>query len=111
MTIQECISKFNYLKPHGYDDETLCRWLKDLEERLHKDIYSRYEEEEDTSKELSVPEAYSDLYIYYLQARVDYFNGETARYNNSMNMYNTTLGCFADAYNRTHTPLQREVTL
>ena len=56
---------------------------------------------------LLVPEPYSMLYLYYLTAQIDFLNGELARYNNSMVMYNTALSTYADYVNRTRMPLQR----
>ena len=121
MTIQECINRFNYLKPHGYDDETLIRWLSTLEQRIYHEIICWHYEadefvhplytEKDLTAELLVPDEYADVYLYYLQAQVDYFNAETARYNNAMAMFNAALSNFADNFNRSHMPREKEVIL
>ena len=86
-------------------------------ERIYEEIISWHEGAEafkpspgqDTEQELIIPDAYADVYIYYLQAQADYFNAETGRYNNSMTMFNTALSGFADAFNRAHPPKKREV--
>ena len=65
-----------------------------------------YDPEQDMDTVLMVPEPYSDVYVKYLAAQIDYHNAEFARYNNSMVMYNMALTAFADWYNRTHMPLQ-----
>ncbi len=56
---------------------------------------------------LVVPDPYSELYIHYLSAQIDYSNGEMARYANSMSMFHAALGEFSNRFNRTHMPVQR----
>ena len=56
---------------------------------------------------LLVPEPYSELYLHYLCAQVDFHNAETLRYANSMQMFSAALTQFANWYNRTHMPMQR----
>lgn len=109
MTRRECLTRFGYIKPHGYDTDTVEKWLISADNRLRKLICNVYGTVFSDKTELILPDEHADIYIYYLQAQVDYFNGETARYNNSMNMFNTALAAFMDEYNRTHMPLQREV--
>jgi len=65
-----------------------------------------YDPEKDMDTVLLVPEPYSSLYVKYIAAQVDYYNGEIGRYNNSMVMFNMALASFADFYNRTNMPRQ-----
>lgn len=65
-----------------------------------------YDPELDMDTVLLVPEPYSNLYVKYLAAQVDYFNGELARYDNSMTLFNAALSAFADWYNRNNMPRQ-----
>jgi len=61
-----------------------------------------YDPEKDMDTVLLVPEPYSGLYVKYIAAQVDYYNGEIGRYNNSMVMFNMALAQFIDYYNRTN---------
>ena len=117
MTISEAITQLQAVKENQYDDETLVRWISDLEGTLYEDIVKNHEGSEDTphgrysvdtdmDTVLMVPEPYSDIYIKYLMAQVDYHNAEMQRYTNSMIMYNVALDAFAGWYNRNNMPLQ-----
>ena len=44
------------------------------------------------------------MYISWLEAKIDYFNGEYAKYNNSITRYNDTYAAYANDYNRNHMP-------
>ena len=124
MTIMSVITLLQSVKPHQYDDATVVRWISDVEGLLYKEIvcghempvdeegnlveisHGPYNPETDMDTVLMVPEPYSDVYVKYLAAQIDYHNAEFARYNNSMVMYNMALSAFADWYNRNHMPLQ-----
>ena len=117
MTISEAITQLQAVKENQYDDETLVRWISDLEGILYEDVvknhegsediqHGRYSVDTDMDTTLMVPEPYSDIYIKYLMAQVDYHNAEMQRYTNSMIMYNVALDAFASWYNRNNMPLQ-----
>ena len=44
------------------------------------------------------------MYIRWLEAQIDYYNGELARYNNSMMMYQAAFDAYQRYYNRMHMP-------
>ncbi len=116
MKIHECLSRLKAVKPSGIEDETLAEWLTALDRRIYLDITKSYGAEEppadtDDSHELALPDEYTDVYIYYLSAKIDYLNAETARYLNSMTMFNAALAEFADHYNRSHIMPAKEVKL
>ena len=117
MTISEAITQLQAVKENQYDDETLVRCISDLEGTLYENIvknnegsedipHGRYSVDTDMDTVLMVPEPYSDIYIKYLMAQVDYHNAEMQRYTNSMIMYNVALDAFAGWYNRNNMPLQ-----
>lgn len=117
MTVRQAIDRLQALKPHQYTDETAAGWLSDLDGRLYANYCQGHEGMENRahgpytaeadSAELMVEEPYTDLYIRYMAAQVDYHNAEFARYNNSMVMYNMLLAEYANWINRTHMPAQR----
>lgn len=113
MTVQEVLTEVEELKPHQFDDSLLIRWLNDLETTIYKQILSNYiyEEElpeyvpiteDDVERELCITEMYTDIYKFYLFAMIDFYNNETARYQNSYAMYNTVYQDFANYWNRNH---------
>ena len=69
------------------------------QERFHG-----YDENTPQDTVLIAPEPYDDLYIYFMQMQIDYFNGEYDKYNNSAQMFQSAYDAFKNYWNRTHTP-------
>lgn len=67
--------------------------------------------EENLDDQLIAPFPYDEMYVYYLEMKIDYENGETTRYNNDAAMYNTHYNNFVKAYNKEHVPLHRQFKL
>jgi hypothetical protein len=117
MTIMEAVVALQELKPHQYDEATIVRWLSNLDGLLYNEAvkwhegteglpHGPYGPESDMDAVLMVPEPYSDVYIQYLSAQIEYHNGETGRYQNAMVMYNMALSAAQDYLNRTRMPRQ-----
>ena len=113
MRIRQAISELRSLKPNQYSDETLMRWLSDLDGQIYEDILKDTEQappppvlpymlERDMERTLLVPFPHDGLYPHYLAAQIDYYNGEYDRYNNGMVMFNVSYQAFADAWTRNH---------
>lgn len=136
MTILECITRVDSVKPNAYTVEEKVRWLSYLDASIKAQIIDTHEEEivetveetetsEETENieevkglpyscdrltdELLVPFPYDELYMAYLKAKIDEENGETVRYNNTASSFNTLLSEFARAYNREHMPKKNTV--
>ena len=54
--------------------------------------------------ELLVPAPWDEMYLRWLEARIDYANAEYTRYNNSMDMFRAVYQAYRSYYNRTHMP-------
>lgn len=115
MTIIEAINRIDSLKPNSYTQEDKIAWLSTLDGNIKKEIIDTHEGAEgvifngydaDTALDtaLLIPAPYDDVYIKWLEAQIDYANGETNRYANSMIMYNTALSAFTRYYNRNNMP-------
>lgn len=115
MKILEAITKIDTLKPNSYSQTEKIKWLSTLDSIIKTEIIDTHEDGEGTvfngyddttslDTELLVPSAYSDIYIRYLEAQIDYANAEYGKYNNAMAMYNTAYSSFERYYNRTHMP-------
>ncbi len=111
MTIQEALARVSELKPNQYSEEQLVRWLSVLDMIAYEEVISwhcgyaenrpgQYDPDEDLERELLIPDPYSEVYIHWLIAQIDYHNGDMQRYQNSMIAYNTAYSSFADWYNR-----------
>ena len=59
--------------------------------------------------ELIVPAPYDEVYLFWLQSKIDYWNGEMGKYNNSIMMYNQAYENFEKAYNREHKPISKKL--
>ncbi len=120
MTIIEAINKIDNLKPNSYTQQDKVKWLSildgiikteiiDTHEGSEKVTFNGYEAETPVDTVLLVPAPYDDVYVKWLEAQMDYANGETAKYNNSMVMYNTAYSTFERYYNRTHMPKGKSI--
>lgn len=118
MTIMEAIHRTDAVKPNGYKEIEKIKWLSSLDGLVKTHIidtheggedisFTEYDENTELSTRLLVHAPYDDIYIRWLEAQIDYANGEYDRYNNSMEMYNAAYSAFERYYNRTHMPLRR----
>jgi hypothetical protein len=115
MTIMDVINRIDNLKPNRYDQSEKIKWLSTLDDRIMNDIiathdgsegieHNGYTDETSLTTELLVHSPYDEMYLYWLEAQIDYWNGEYAKYNNSVDMFNTAYTAFANHYNRNHMP-------
>ena len=63
-----------------------------------------YDKKKNLDTPLLVPTPYDDIYIRWLEARIDYANGEYNKYNNSATAYNTAFEAYSRYYNMYHVP-------
>ncbi len=104
MTLQEAIAKIDDLKPNQYKVPHKISWISDIDGRVyheiikkHKDYecencadkeWSPYDENTDMSLKLLIDDPYSNIYLHYMAAMIDYWNGEFTRYNNDIQLFN-----------------------
>ena len=116
MTIDQAIDICDRQKPNGYTTEDKIHWLSKLDQMIFDEVIDRHEggpeafegytEETDGKTELLADDAYADLYVKWLFAQIDFANAETARYNNSMAMFNALYDGYCKSYTRKHMPRQ-----
>ena len=122
MTIMEAIHRVESTKPNSFDEKEEIVWLSVLDglvknqiinthEGAEAVVFNGYNENTDLNTVLIVPAPYDEVYIRWLEAQIDYANGEYEKYNNSMQMFNTALTAFNNYYNRTHMPLGKKLNL
>ena len=119
MTIREAIARLDALVPNAYSPENKVKWLSDLDGKIKKEIIDTHEgseavtfegyTEDNLDAELLVPPEYDELYMLWLEAKIDFSNKEYNRYNNSVVAFNTAYQAFDNYYNRTHLPIQTKL--
>lgn len=119
MKVREAIDRIDSLKHNTYTNSEKLDWLNRLDGMIKREIIDTHEggdfvpfegyTEKDMNKDLLIGYPYDEMYIRWLEAQIDYYNGEIARYNNSMMMYQAAYDSYARFYNRSHMPLTQKL--
>lgn len=118
MTIIEAINKIDSLKYNTYSQDDKVDWLSRLDWMVKRQIidthegaeavsFTGYDADTDLHTVLLVPAPFDEVYLRWLEAQIDYTNGETDKFNASIIMYNTAYAAFEDYYNRNHMPVKK----
>ena len=122
MTILDVIHRIDVLKPNAYSQSEKIRWLSELDGMIKKEIidtheggeqiaFNGYGEDTDLTTPLLIEHPYDRIYLPWLQAQIDYFNGENGKYQNSMAMFNEAYASYERYYNRIKLPKGKELKL
>lgn len=114
MTLAKLIAEIQTLRPSQYDEHQLTAWVNEIEAQTVDEVYNKamfdqteftpYDIDLDAEKELLIPDEHAEVYLHYLASKIDYWNGEIDRYNNSAAMYGASWATFANKYRRHHKP-------
>ena len=114
MKIIEAINRIDSLKHNTYTQNDKVAWLSRLDSMVKSLIidthegdavtFTGYDDKTDLNTELLVPAPFDEIYLRWLEAQIDYHNGEYDKYNNAILMYQTAYEGFQNHYNRTHMP-------
>ena len=115
MKIIEAIHKIDDLKHNTYSQSDKVVWLSRLDSMVKRFVidtheggegvtFTGYGPDTDLDTELLLPEPFDEAYLRWMEAQIDYTNGEYAKYNNSIQMFNTIFDGYKNYYNRTHMP-------
>ena len=118
MTIIEAINRLDSLKPNIYTQNDKILWLSKLDWMVKKQIidthentgdvsFAGYTDDTDINTELLVPAPHDEAYLRWLEAQIDYHNGEYDKYSNAIIMFNTEFEAYAAYYNQNHRPMNR----
>ncbi len=103
MRIREAIERADDVKPNAFDSKTKVAWLNALEGRIAASVFLlapaeirqlQYRLPEDLETELLVTAPHDDIYLLWIQAKIDEGNGEYDKYQNTMQIYNEHYGSF-----------------
>ena len=119
MTLIEAINGIDAVKPNTYDQSEKIRWLSQLDGRIKTEIidtheggdavsFNGYTEDTPLDRVLLVAAPYDEIYLLWLEAKIDYANKEYGKYNNSSSMYNNAYNDYWKYYNRTHLPISKQ---
>ena len=120
MTILEAINTLDSQKHNTYGRTDKIQWLARLDamvKRLIIDthegsddvVFTPYTDDTDLDTVLLVEEPFDEVYLRWMEAQIDYTNGEYSKYNNSITMFNTAYQAYANHYNRTHMPKGKRI--
>lgn len=118
MTIIEVIDRLDSLKHNTYSQNDKVLWLSKLDWMVKKQIidthegaeatsFNGYTDETDVNTKLLVPAPYDEVYLRWMEAQIDYLNGEYDKYNNAIIMFNADFEAYAAYYNQNHRPVNR----
>ena len=101
MTLSELIGRVDETKPNAFSNDRKTEWVNEVEGMVQTQALLwappalfTYVYDQDKDKELLVDPPHDKLYPPYLEARIDYANGEYERYQNSMQLFNSFWGEF-----------------
>ena len=115
MTIIEAVNGIDSFKTNTYSQEDKIQWLSKLDMTVKLEIidtpeggddieFSGYTSATPVDTVMLIPAPHVDVYLRWLEAQIDYANGEFGKFNNSITMFNAAYAAFANYYNRTHMP-------
>jgi hypothetical protein len=119
MTIMEAITRIDAIKPNGYSQTDKILWLSTLDGTIKTEVidahegaegitFDGYKDTTNLSTQLLVPAPYDEIYLFWLESKIDYWNGEMGKYNNSISMFNSAYSSFERYYNRNHMPKSKK---
>ncbi len=120
MKIIEAINRIDSLKHNTYSQNEKVAWLSRLDSMVKRLIidtheggddvtFTGYDDRTDMETEMLVPAPFDEVYLRWLEAQIDYANGEYDKYNNSILMYQTAYDGYANYYNRNHMPKGKKI--
>lgn len=120
MKIIDAINRINDKKPNVYSQEDKIKWLSIVDALVKREIIDTHEGGENVTfegyttstpldTELLIGEPYDDMYIFWLESKIDYNNADYDLYNNSITRFSEMYSALSRNYNTTHMPLGERV--
>lgn len=90
MTVDELFRYIDDIKPNAFDERAKLVWLNELEAMIQQEVFLIETPELyiSISETLKLTEPHDSVYRYYMQAMVDFHNGEYDKYNATYEMFN-----------------------
>lgn len=115
MTIREVLARVDTIRQNAYTDGEKIAMLNTIEGRIYREILEKTADftgefipfqEGEEERELTVPVPYTDIYVFYLAAMMDFYNGDSGRYNDTMVLFNQAWEDYAAHYMERYKPKQ-----
>lgn len=114
MTLKALIDFVDEIKPNAFSEDVKTAWVNEVEGFIQTDVFLlnvddviEYSYAEDKNKELLALPPHSKVYWTYLNAMIDFANGEFNKYQNNMAMYNEFMGEYMRWFAQTYRPADR----
>lgn len=115
MTIRNAIESTDALKYNTYTTSEKVSWLSQLDWDIKRNIldlhegssnwgFFGYDDNTEQDVHMLAPAPWDQMYLRWLEAQIDYHNGENERYNASILRFNDIYQDYAAYYRRTHMP-------
>lgn len=111
MTVSELIAYVDSVKPNAFSDSDKLVWLNEIEARIQLEVMLRwpgeviqYELPGDEAVELLLSPPHTAVYRYWLQAMIDFENGEYDKYQNTSGMFNAAWSAFVAWFAESYRP-------
>lgn len=119
MNIQKALDMADSMLPNMMDRPIKIAFLTEIEQYIHNEIVKKHEhteeqeqlpvytEDTDPGTELVIPDPYSNLYYYYIMAKIDEQNLEFDKFNTHWALFENKYDTMSDWYTREHMPLTK----
>ena len=108
MTLEKALELFDSERTNGVDIAKKIRWISQLDYKITSELteprgdapFCGYEESTPLGTVLKAPDEFGEIYGLYLNMKLDYMNGEIARFNNSALVFNNMYRDLSNYLNR-----------
>ncbi len=108
LTLTEAIERFDTTRSNALSLKSKIEFISELDHKISSeylvlrgdDEFFGYSLKTPAETHLKAPADYSEIYIIYLNMKLDLINGEIARYNNSAMLFNRLFKEMGDSINR-----------
>ena len=108
MTLIKAIEDFDAYRSNSVSIEQKIQWISELDKKINSEYleirggeaFTGYTITTPYDTELKASSEFSEIYPYYMNMKLDYFNGEITRFNNSAKLFNRLYKEMGDAINR-----------
>lgn len=108
MTFMKAIENFDSERANSVSLERKIEWVSQLDYKISAELleprgeekFGGYTQSTSLETELKAPDEYGEIYPLYMNMKLDYQNGEIARFNNSTLLFNRIFKELSDFINR-----------
>jgi hypothetical protein len=111
MTLKQVIEHVDAVKPNAFTNDQKTRWINEIEGQVQTEVFlfsadniTQYTWAGNQDTELFVKAPYWCIYDYYLQAQIDFHNGEYDKAQNTMAMFEEKYIAFKAWFINTYHP-------